>query len=195
MKECRRCQAILPPEAFRADARYADGLASWCRECHRLANKEWYERNKARSAARSEQWKRANPIKAAEVYRASQRKHRLARAEKHAGWAKQNRDKRRATDAAHKAAKMKATPRWACRAAIAEIYSRAVIAQAESGVRMHVDHIVPLQHPRVCGLHVPHNLRVIPGAENEAKKNYWWPGMHRIEEAQKQGDMFRDALS
>ncbi len=32
-------------------------------------------------------------------------------------------------------------------------------------------------HPELCGLHVEHNLRVIPAAVNLAKKNFYWPDM------------------
>jgi hypothetical protein len=40
-----------------------------------------------------------------------------------------------------------------------------------------VDHIVPLVHPRVCGLHCEHNLAVITETENLAKSNHYWPDM------------------
>lgn len=46
-----------------------------------------------------------------------------------------------------------------------------------TGICYSGDHIVPLLHPMVCGLHCPANLRVLPLAENLRKSNKHWPDM------------------
>ena len=58
-----------------------------------------------------------------------------------------------------------ATPPWVDRQEIKYIYT---LAAERSLV---VDHIVPLNHKLVCGLHVPENLRCIPMALNASKSN------------------------
>lgn len=75
------------------------------------------------------------------------------------------------------ARKRQATPTWANPEAIRSFYVEAARLTKESGEPHHVDHIVPLQSKIVCGLHVEHNLRVLPKCENQAKSNRWWPDM------------------
>lgn len=53
-----------------------------------------------------------------------------------------------------------------------------------SGIEHCLDHIVPLNHPKVCGLTVPWNLRIVPRKPNESKGNSWNPDqLHLFDES------------
>lgn len=67
-----------------------------------------------------------------------------------------------------------ATPAWLTqeqRDAIKQLYIQAQKLTELTGVRYEVDHIIPISHDDVCGLHVPWNLQVIPKEENLKKSN------------------------
>lgn len=72
-------------------------------------------------------------------------------------------------------ARILATVPWADFNEIRAVYREADRLTAATGTPHQVDHIVPLNHPRVCGLHVRWNLRAIPAAPNMSKGNYWCP--------------------
>lgn len=64
-----------------------------------------------------------------------------------------------------------ATPPWANRAAVLKIYKERERISAVTGIPHDVDHIIPIVHPEVCGLHYDQNLRIIPASENRSKSN------------------------
>lgn len=72
-------------------------------------------------------------------------------------------------------ARILATPSWADMRAIRDVYREAERLTLATGVAHQVDHVVPLNHPRVCGLHVDWNLRCLPAAVNMGKGNDWCP--------------------
>jgi len=52
-----------------------------------------------------------------------------------------------------------------------EVYLIASLRTKTTGVKHHVDHIIPLKGKSVCGFHSWNNIRVIPASENISKSN------------------------
>ena len=89
-------------------------------------------------------------------------------------WKKLNLDAVNACHAKRRGVKLNATPKWLTKDDYLEIkkcYTLAQLLQKETGIKYHVDHIIPLQGELVNGLHVPWNLQVITATENYKKSN------------------------
>jgi hypothetical protein len=130
-----------------------------CLECRSLALIKWRKKN-------PQKVKQHNDI---QYLKYETEKHKWkARAQK---YLKNNKDKVNARTVAYQLAKANRVPLWADKEKIKELYKKAVLKSIETGIQWHVDHIVPLRGKLVSGLHVPENLRVIPGIENVKKAN------------------------
>ena len=70
-----------------------------------------------------------------------------------------------------RAFKINATPSWSNLEEIKDFYVLAKTLTDFTGIPHEVDHIVPLNHADVCGLHVPANLQVICKSDNRKKNN------------------------
>jgi hypothetical protein len=64
-------------------------------------------------------------------------------------------------------------PPWVDKRELALLQAWAAVMTLATGTRHVLDHIVPITHPKVCGLTVPWNLQVVPWRVNAAKGNRW----------------------
>lgn len=97
-----------------------------------------------------------------------------------AKYARLHPERMRANLDAYNKQKKLATPKWQSqhdKALIAGLKASAMMLTALTGIAHATDHIVPIQSPYVCGLHVFCNLQILPRETNSAKGNRIWPDM------------------
>jgi hypothetical protein len=137
--------------------------------------REWRKNNPAQEASRGRAWRKKNPTQVTTLRRAWRKKNPARMAEHQAAYKKKYSAKVNASTAMRRAQQLQATPAWANQGYIEDVYRKAAIFTKRDGTPWHVDHIVPLKSPRVCGLHCEDNLQVLPGVENLTKGNRHWP--------------------
>lgn len=176
-------------------ANHAEKIAA-AKKVYRAENKDkiqaynalHYQRNHEKAKARSLAWQAVHPEETKAGKRKDAAKHyekrrpaKLERQKRYnadpkariakAAWKYANPHVVAAINAKRRASKKCANPVWANQFLISEIYALAKLRTKATGFKWEVDHFYPLQSPIVCGLHVEHNLQVIPAVLNRSKGN------------------------
>ncbi len=131
-----------------------------------------YDNNKQAYLSRAAKWREENREKHRASCRAAYHKRRERSRELHKVWQKENKGACNAKTRTYQADKLNRTPAWADLVAIKQIYIECARISRETGIKHHVDHIIPLRGKTVSGLHVPNNLQIITAEENIQKRNY-----------------------
>lgn len=163
---CRRCKETKPVAEFQKDSSKRLGIKNVCKPCNRAEAAEYASTRRGEYSARAKAWYQQNKERKQEYDRAWRK-----------GYVKRKREELLAKVNARRRRVRGAQPAWANKFFIQEAYRLAQLRSAVTGIKWSVDHIVPITHALVCGLHCEANLRVIPETENKRKNNRWWPNM------------------
>jgi len=172
-------------EGFGKDKSRKDGHYPQCKACKKEYNAKWCAANPDYKA----EYRAANPEKIKEY----DAEYRAANSEKErdrvAEYKKANPEKNRAWSSNSRAAKLKAIPKWITKGdykLMEAIDKEADRLTKETGVKYEVDHIHPLQPPKVvmfegkmipliCAFHCPQNLQILTKSQNCSKGNRFTP--------------------
>jgi hypothetical protein len=132
---------------------------------------EWYQLNKelVKERSRKQYWN--DPITANKERVNRDRKNPIQSRIRKSRWEKAHSGLRTFKRRIRKGAEAKATPIWCNMVEIDKIYKDCKLNYTNH----HVDHIIPLRHHDICGLHVHWNLQIIPAYENIEKSNKFTP--------------------
>jgi hypothetical protein len=136
----------------------------------------YYSKKKQNNPDMHKRYYAENKERISEINRQSYIRNVEKRKSKVAEWVVKNRGKSNAIKKAYKETKTNALPKWVAEDldmmwVIDECYDLAVLRSKVTGIKWHVDHVVPLRGKTVCGLHVPWNLQVITASQNCSKSN------------------------
>jgi len=185
-KHCKRCDTTKPLELFSKHPKGKLGLNTYCKACE-VKRAQAYK--KAMSPERREQLREYQAqynkeywVKNQEKLKADNRAWREMNYEQYVEYTQAYYQQNRQKFADYRSEYVKAN--WgkvknSLRIRNAKIKQRTFPEQSEAISKFyhdcpkgyHVDHIVPINHPLVSGLHVLANLQYLPARENCSKSN------------------------
>ena len=188
--KCSKCKEVKDSSEFHKSKRRSTGFESRCKACTAEYHKGYYKQNSEKIKQQSKDYFNAN------IESVHKRHSKYYQENKdwlyllHREWFINNIDKNREyhrnfqkklrdtnpeislEKCANRRARIKnSIPKWANRDNIRSLYKQAKQMSKLDDILYHVDHIIPLSHPLVCGLHTEDNLRIITSEENHKKTN------------------------
>jgi len=157
-----------PEKAHAADKRYSDKN----KEKRNAYAKQYRKDNPEKIKALAKEWAKDNPEKIKEYAKKATKAWHERNPEYLKEHYKANKERYVAARARRRAAQDSATPSWLTaidKAMIQEMYDVSEARYIQTGIKHHVDHIVPINGKGVAGMHVPWNLQVITAHENLSK--------------------------
>jgi len=176
-KKCTRCGEQKKLSEFGIDNRLKYKRSSNCAECKKELSRNYHRDNIEIARESGQKWRDENR----EYERERGRNYHAKNKEKIAEYAKLYRDKNREyfrmKSMERSAKKILAMPRWANNKYILLWYKLAKIEEERTGIKINVDHVIPLVSNIVCGLHCEDNMQLLTELENKSKGNRYWPDM------------------
>jgi len=147
-KTCSKCNKIKPTSEFNKDNQRIDGLYPSCKDCRIL------DRQKNKKLIYEQ--KKCYRLNNKEKISIAKKKYAIA-----------NKDKINVLNAKHRSLKKRSLVSWY------ESEKELIKLKYKEAQKfgLHVDHIVPLQHSLVCGLHCNDNLQLLTPFDNISKSN------------------------
>ena len=180
MKQCSKCKHVKDYFSFNKNKYNNDGHQYRCRECVKLH----YIKTKAHVSNRAKEYAALHKSEKAQYdkLRRETKQKELNNHDKIRAKLPHRRALSREQTAKRRALIKNASVNWneeLNKFVIKEAYTLAIQREQTTGIKWHVDHIIPLKGKVVCGLHVWNNLQVIPAKTNILKRNKFAPHFER----------------
>lgn len=188
-KVCKKCQEIKNICEFGISKRHKDGLLNSCKMCCREQRKLYFEKNpeaKKKKQEREYNWKIKNKKRKLQLDKEYRVRNKESIKKRQKDYIKNNPEKIKIAKKKyenknpHIRAKIKtkrrqkerqSIPKWSESDKINIVYKKAKWLESLTGLKYHVDHIIPIQGENVCGLHVWANLQILEASINCSKGN------------------------
>lgn len=172
-KECKECECSKDIVEFNKDYSAADGYKNSCRECSSKKRKVYREKNDQVIKHKKREDYRINKE---QILRKKREQYALEPQpirDRQNRYGKNNKAKRVASVNNRRNRIKRSQPKWTSeyKSEMEELHNMRLKLENTTGIKYHLDHIIPLTNSQVSGLDVPWNIQVLSASENTSKNN------------------------